>query len=384
MSTDVKLFRSGMAGAPVISGSPGAMIAVLDACLVDGWGLATVDSVVIAAGVATVTIGAGHPFEADTVALIGGATVTGGTINGEQRVLSSTATSYTFAAPGVPDQTASGTITHKVAPLGWEKAFSGTNKAVYRSTDVAGTRMYLRVDDTGTTVARCKGFESMTDVDTGVGGSFPTEAQVAGGTQWPKSGAADATARDWIVFGDSRSFYFHPKPYTTSYNWALTCFFGDVLATKSPDAWACLHAAPVSGVTNTGVGSSSDLSYTVNAPVECWFPRSYTGVGGAVQGARSFALLVRPESSVYSGAVASMPYPNLGDNGLYLSRMTLGETGNFRGWLPGYYASPQDIPTTAFAHREIVAGVEALPGRRLSALKTPRGWVFVDVSGPWR
>ena len=41
--TTVKFYNSSMPGAPVLSGSAGAMLAVLQACLVDGWGAAAVD-----------------------------------------------------------------------------------------------------------------------------------------------------------------------------------------------------------------------------------------------------------------------------------------------------------------------------------------------------
>ena len=70
--------------------------------------------------------------------LIAGASPAG--LNGEQRVTSVTATQFTFAATE-SDQTATGTITSKIAPIGgWQKAFSGTNKAAYQiTTDIGAT-----------------------------------------------------------------------------------------------------------------------------------------------------------------------------------------------------------------------------------------------------
>ena len=44
MNTSVKFFSSTMLNAPKLSATKGSMIAVLDACLVDGWNLTTVDS----------------------------------------------------------------------------------------------------------------------------------------------------------------------------------------------------------------------------------------------------------------------------------------------------------------------------------------------------
>ena len=74
--TNVKLIHSGMAGAPTLANVAGNLVSVLNAALVDGFGLNAVDSLVIAGGVATVTRTAGHPFDVDSVALIAGATTT--------------------------------------------------------------------------------------------------------------------------------------------------------------------------------------------------------------------------------------------------------------------------------------------------------------------
>lgn len=83
------------------------------------------------------------------------------------------------------------------AAAGWAKEFSGTNLAVYRAP--SGNRLRIRVNDTGTTVARVVGYETMTDVDTGVN-PFPTAAQVSGGLYVRKSETADST----VIVGSGR------------------------------------------------------------------------------------------------------------------------------------------------------------------------------------
>ena len=52
---NTKWFQNSMAGAPVLTGQAGALIAVLNACLVDGFNLLTLDSLVVAGNVATGT-----------------------------------------------------------------------------------------------------------------------------------------------------------------------------------------------------------------------------------------------------------------------------------------------------------------------------------------
>jgi hypothetical protein len=137
--TTVKHFDSTMTGAPTLANVAGNLLAVLDACLVDGFGLKTVDSLVVAGGIATATIATGHSARVNAVVLIAGATPSG--LNGEKRVISTTTNTVVFDATGITDQTATGTITLKIAPAGWVKAFTGTNKTAYKSGNVAATAL---------------------------------------------------------------------------------------------------------------------------------------------------------------------------------------------------------------------------------------------------
>jgi hypothetical protein len=161
------VFKSTDASAPVLTGQVGTLVALLDACLVSGYGA--------------------------------------------------------------------------TASLGWAKAFTGTNKAVYRSPD--GTRFYLRVQDDGPGArvggqARVVAYESMTNVDTGVD-PYPTAAQRADGLLWDKSATADATARTWSLVGDGKRFYLLVQGAgNTSYLDRWDCWsFGDILGYKLGDAY---------------------------------------------------------------------------------------------------------------------------------------------------
>jgi hypothetical protein len=76
-----------------------------------------VSSLVIVGGVATCTLAAGHVFEAGETAVIAGATVTGGSVNGAQEITSAAGNAFTFAT-ALGDQAATGTITAgRTAPL---------------------------------------------------------------------------------------------------------------------------------------------------------------------------------------------------------------------------------------------------------------------------
>lgn len=382
MSTSVKWFHSGMPGAPVLSGTAGALLAVLDACLVDGFGLGTVDSIVISGGIATVTRGAGHSFEPQTVALLSGVSTPPG-LNGEHKVLTTTPTSYTFATTEA-NQTATGTITHKLAPAGWEKQFTGSNLRAYRSLDITGTRCVLRVDDTNAQSPRVVGYESMTDINTGVG-PFPTPVQMGGGAYWIKSTSATGNVRSWIIFADSRAFsYSCAWDGSTRYG---TYFFGDILPTKSPDPYACILVANSGTMTSSPPGSySSDTFYSDPASTsQSWLPRNVYGIGNAVAPVRyPMACLGGAQNWSGSAAVANKPrFPNPADNKMYTCRIGVTESESFRGQLPGLMHILNVVGQSVFSVLENVDLVEH-PDRVFKVV-SGTGYVgLIDVTGPWR
>lgn len=393
-----KFFHSNMAGAPALTGAAGAGIAILDACLINGFGLVSIDSLVIAGGVGTLTRSAGITFERDAVVLIAGVTGGAAAANGDRRILSVTTTTATIDCTGIADQTATGTITAKMAPVGWAKEFAGTNVAVYKMTDVASLGMRLRVDDTATTVMRVVGYETMADVNTGTG-PFPTAAQVSGGGYWEKSGAAGATARNWCVVADERALYWWSVPNATT---AVTSQgvlrgFGDLLARKSTDAYAAfLQADPASVVTSSAtVGDLSDGSRVASAV--CSAPRSWTGLGSGALLGQYMESRRGNATSVKSGTTAVLVYPNGPDNALDLDRVfaTEGDLST-RGTFPGLMHCPQQLGF-AFASFDKLDGQGSLAGRRLMALRcgspggttqnaTTGGYgvVVFDLTGNWR
>ena len=397
LDTTVKIFHSGMSGAPVLSGTAGSMIGVLDACLVNGWGTATVDSVVIASGIATVTRGAGHPFEEDMVCEIAGASVTGGSLNGERKVLSVvSATQYTIDAEGIPNQTATGTITHKVAAAGWAKAFSGTNLAAYRANDVTGNRFYCRVDDTGTQTARARGYETMTAISTGTG-LFPTDALLNGGEFWPKSNAADATSRRWVIIASGKTFYIfsHWVNSATAVNFGAVGAFGDLVRAGSSDNYASFiygyESAAHTGTPGTISAASELVCAGISASAGTCMPRSTFGIGSAITAVRSYPTFTGPNSAaaIYSGGLGQgtnhATFPNGADNGLYLGQVVLMNPTpvTYRGKMPGMYGVPQVVGNTVFAHLNRLQNVPDYPGKTFRAINNGNGVQFVDVSGPW-
>lgn len=203
----VRVYQSTDASAPSLTGLAGALITVLDACLVNGYGSKTA--------------------------------------------------------------------------AGWAKSYSGTNKAVYRPS--AGNRHYLRVDDSSGASARVRGYETMSDVDTGTG-LIPTEAQLSGGAYLNK-GANNGTARGWILVADEKRFWLVLTPSVASIDLSTTAgycmFFGDLLSFKSGDAYHTMLIASASSTTG------SDVSAVVQTNIATvitghFIARSYTQTGTSV------------------------------------------------------------------------------------------------------
>lgn len=142
MSESVKSLAWNMPGAPQMNQTHGELIAVLDACLVNGFNPKTPTGITRSGSIATVGLPSGHGYEAGRILRLGGANQA--EYNGDKLLISTTAVSATFAVTGSPVTPATGVFTAKFAPLGWEKVFSATNRAAYRSPNVLSTRPYQR------------------------------------------------------------------------------------------------------------------------------------------------------------------------------------------------------------------------------------------------
>lgn len=402
--TTVKFFTPDMQGAPALNGAAGYLTDLLDAVLVDGFGSRTITSASITAGVCTLgfTSSAAQPL--DSVVLVAGCTPATGTLNGRQKVTASSGTSLSFATAATGAVTTS-SPTVKTAPLGWTKAYTGTNKRAYKASAPEATGLYLRVDDTGAQRMLVQGYETMADVDTGTG-PFPTSAisaaagQTGGGYSWWKDTGSGTTGIPWFLVGDDGGFFLCIAPYKSVGATNLMrsiYFFGDINSVKSGDAFGCLL---------TGQGDdASDASKLVNlanvtpASSGSCLARLHNGIGAAVSTMRTLgpypAAIGSGSSSWYT------QYPNPVNNGLVAVDMEIltgaasGGGAHLRGTLPGMKGLCQAVGvalqsgdritgTDDFAGRTLVAmRCSASPGGQVTDPAAP-GAVLFDVTGPWR
>jgi len=302
--------------------------------------------------------------------LVAGATPSA--LNGEKRVISADTYTITYDASGIADQTATGTIECRTAPVGgWEKTYSATQKGAYRSVDLDATGLYLRVDDTGTRVAYTRGYESMSDVDTGLA-PFPTVAQSATGGGWTKSITEDTVSKPWGFAGDSRMLYLFV-------DWTGTAiknlhWFGDINSLKPGDAYHCVSSMSGNSFINANISASSNrnLDGTSNAFVA----RPYTQLEGAqVSG------LFGSRVTAQMGKGGSNAYPSPVNAGLLFTGDILVEEGGIiRGTMPGLLNVLNDRP--AISNDTIVTTSD----NRLILLQiiNESGVAAIDITGPWR
>ena len=392
-------FDNTMPGMPALSGTAGTLASVLRTCLVTGGAVTSVVSLTVASGVATATYASAHGQKANTVIQVAGATP--GALNGLQRIASVTTNALTFPAPGVPDGAATGAITTKIAPAGWQELFAGTlaNVGVFKPGAPEATGCVLRVDDTGTNNARIVGYETLADASTGTG-PFPTPAQKAGGLYWAKSDAASTAARAWWLWADERAFGLLIYCYGTIQTRGIGYGFGDLGANKSGDPYACYVAGSETATAWNGDAVASCLgamwgNASPGTAQGLYLARAATGLGSAVI-ARKAAAYANGTALYYSGAInywqgSSLAHPNPADNSLRLSGVDVLTIGDgFRGLLPGIAHTPQ-IMLEAYQTGDKIPGEGAYAGRTLMAVRvgipnagTTPGTMFVDLSGPWR
>lgn len=382
----VKHLHSGLTGAPALTNTAGSMITVLDACLLNGFNSLSVSSITRSGSTATVTFATAHGYAVNQVVNISGANET--EYNGDFFVVSATTNDLTITVSGAPASPATGTITCKTPPLpGWTKAFSGTNKAAYRSTDANGTQLYLRVDDTGTDVANVRGYETMTDVDTGTG-LFPTTVQKTTYT-WPKKAASQA--QEWEVIGDSRLFYYLSRG-NCSYSYHCVCWFGDPVSwMRTADVYGCSISAKSEATANWAASCEANVGQysALNS--------GYLARGSGQVGASIPFCLTAPHvlyNISYMGGMTGTtvePYPAPVDNGFRSSEYSLhaGATAGWRATLPGLRGTPH-LPFSG--HRTYIAGLtNQAAGSLLFVVQVGYSYnvsnpmeLFFEVANGWR
>lgn len=420
VDTTVKYLHSGMSGAPVLQGQAGSLISMLDACLVTGFDTKTPTSLMVASGVATLAYSGGHSAEVNSVILVEGVTGALTALNGEQKVTFKSSTEIRFATAAA-NGTAAGAITFKMAPCGWAKVFTDTNKAVYKALAITANGHFLRVDDTVAAETRVFGFETMSDIDTG-SGQFPLPAQLSAfgaiapekGGYWSKGSNANTNPIAWVFFGDTRLFMYGPSTYQSqiaigdvsrnNYTQCQLRGFGDPLATRpSGDVYnttlACGGSPNHASSTEAGSFSGDDVWYG-----GLFTARAFTGLGGSEL--HSLRAASNPFNQSAMSGINSQAYgsfPSAVDGGIrlverFMKRRVTPTAADHavRAVIPGILYVPMSEVYRNLPPKTVITGTGKYAGRALVAVGTGPyssdtaaspdscGISFMDITGPWR
>lgn len=322
-NTYLQFIHSGQLGTPVMGGATGAegqILNVLDAALVTGCSPKTVGSVaIIDTDFLELTFGVSHGYEPLQFLLIGGAEDEA--LNGKHRILSKTDTKVVIAKGSVTSTL--GTLTTKIAPLGWESMFGSTDplKRAYRSKDLTSTRSVLYLDcelkgtGYGTNPLKKALFNVCEDMlELGVQiNSFTknyNDGSQTGKLHWfqsfnvAKQNTVSTKTTNWWVIGTEKFFYF-----LVAYNQGANApdqfgiyLFGDLEKVSVLDQFNCVFSATeidLSLTTSTTSSGHLNLGSYLNSTNlrGCYF---ISGIKG-LMGLEKFDLVSMGEPSLPSG-----------------------------------------------------------------------------------
>lgn len=284
------IYRSTDSGAPIFFGSTGSYVALLDACLVNGYGTQP---------------GAGWKKPFANTSSVAGSPIN--TCGGWQQPTGSGF--YLFVNDGAPNGAA---LYRECWATGWENLVSP-------SASVSNT------------------------VGSG-SGQFPLPGQLltTGHTVLRKSTTSDSSSiRQWIVVADSSSFYSFLQPNDITSTTYFGFGFGDIYsfrnsATTGNDAYKCIiMGRSAESSIATGNDGFDLFSAIGSATTGNFMARSYTQLSSSITVGKH-GDGVKGSTSTYLGNIS---FPNSVDNALYVSPVWVCEnaTSIVRGQLRGIY-----------------------------------------------
>lgn len=232
------------------------------------------------------------------------------------------------------------------AAAGWTIEFEQANKLVLRNNPITGTGMYLRLDSlttSGTNQTYINAFETMSNIDTGLGQFFSSMT----GTFVSLSTATTSAARAWTLIADDRCFYFFVFRYTDSpgpdeYN-GHSLFFGDFISLHDPDPYACILYAPAH------TNYSSYLAH-IQAPTSSSaydFSNAVARNSSGALDSHGYALI---EGGGPCGGVMGQYGAQFGQGQVLITRPYIndGVAYSIRGYMPGLYYPCHAYPYSNF------------------------------------
>lgn len=268
--------------------------------------------------------------------------------------------------------------------IGWTIEFDDepNHQIAFRNDPSTGTGYYLKLYDNEADHAadsrrgRFEGYASMSDINTG-GGVFPSSQVFC-----MKSHVADATAKEWMVVGNEKCFWFFP--YYCDHNKVGAVFFGDINSRKPGDTTNFVIGL---GTTTSTSGSTVVMPMGFNTDGTSdydgfWIAESYDGsvVGQYCYARYGFQVdgTEYPTNSFYSGHTQSDVYPTDPITGGYrVGYIEIVENNGdvMRGILPGFLAIANNI----YSEYDWGTVFDPLVPQTIANQETPHGQITMQV-----
>ena len=378
---NVQYFAHSQANAPTISGTSNDHVALLEACLENGFNSQSVTSISVTSNVATLTTPVAHGWtDLDTIEVSG---ANEAVYNGKHKVTSTPLTTTLTFDLTTGDGSATGTLTAKTAPLDWAQVHSsGSSYRVWQMP--GGTKRYLHLQDNNTRYA------VMRLINKSFGWSSGDSDHYTAALYWHRSDVASASTRDWWLIGDDRTLYFYctwDSAYTAS---GTLNIFGDFIPHSTTDRWATLLA----GQNNTNPSSPTSGEYqnhcswnTVAVTSIYMMNRAYGNAlpNGAIDN-RAFKFSFDTESN-YSGQ-GNGTYPASNGGGVNLFRAYLVEEDSpyqIRGHFRGLYTPYEDCRSSLLKGDTSISinGEKYMFVFLGSSSTTSQANWFIKIDGEW-
>ena len=375
----VRVYRSTDYGHPVLTGTAGTLLALLKACLVDGYGANSISVLTQSGGVATATCTNAHgmPLGTSVKRTISGANEAG--YNVEATVTSTGTSTFTYAVVGGTPAAATGTISVKCAGSGWTKPIADSGNIGMFKQPAGSNGFCLRVDDVASAnTARVVGYESMASLASGAN-AFPTDIQVPSGLYISKSSTSDSVERAWILYCNGPLFYLVINQSGVA-DWSASSAmcFGDFSSYRSGDSFNTILTSATTA--SAAASNLQSLVATITTGLTGHYvARTHAQSGTSVpcnKGADSFK-----GAGQTSMGTAGQAYPAPADGGLYVSPVWISENSTVRGVLPGIYSPLHARP---LATGDIWVPTGDLVGKTFEAINSQSSsQMFFEISDTW-
>lgn len=366
----------------------GGVLALLRTVLVDGVNLGVVDDLSVTDGVATVSTYTPHKVIQDAVVRI--ANNAQSALNGDKKIIATTAQTYQFLAPGVANGNYTGLTTHTLAPLGWQEVQGDATTAIFKSKSYLGHSVYFYIDDQDSIITKFYLSQSDHTLDW-VKQNLQT---------WRCVYKSNAQANPmWMLCGDAYRFYIHAQR-GSSVSDTSVFFIGRLKTKRLIDHWGIAINGDTEASMNTANAYSGGLTRNGWGATKLLVQRHLTGQDLAATAWLSSRGLHANIASFISGS-------NMANNNTvgtllktrYSKTLVVtpvdvlhASTGETyinddshipRGSMPGLYHQLSGSTYNANAHFERLPVKVGTTTKNLLILHHADGYLLLDTKGPW-